>query len=381
MDGVANVVRNYSYWLNRKYGECCLATPNNRRYIDNEDFKVIRYFSVPFKFREPYKMGFDILDFKFWKYMNNMNFNIVHSHSPFTSATIGISIAKKKNIPLIATFHSKYYDDFKQVFKLDILAQLFTNIIINFYNKADQVWTVNTSTADTLREYGYKGNIEIVENGCDEFDTKKTGYKTSEIENRLNLKNNEPVLLFVGQHIWQKNLKMLLEALKLLENINFKMIFVGEGYARDKMIEYARKLEINNKIVFMGKLVDREMIAALFKRADLFLFPSLYDNASIVIREAASMKTPSLLIEGSNTAEGVFDNYNGFLSKNDPYYYSKRIMEILSDKNLVLATGEMALKTLVKRWEVIVDEVYARYDELIKYKTICQKRAIFNLLR
>ncbi len=382
MDGVTNVVRNYSYWLNRKYGQCILAAPNCHGYIDNEEFEVIRYFSVPLKFREPYKMGFDILDFKFWKYMNKLNFDIVHSHSPFISATIGLNISRRRNIPLIATFHSKYYDDFKQVFKLDILAQLFTNMIINFYNKADQVWTVNTSTADTLREYGYKGNIEIVENGCDEFNTNKNiGCKIIDIENRLNLKNNESVLLFIGQHIWQKNHKMLLEALKLLKNINFKMIFVGEGYAKDKMIEYAHKLKINNKLVFMGKLIDRDLIAALFKRADLFLFPSLYDNASIVIREAASMKTPSLLIEGSNTAEGIYDNYNGFLSKNNPYDYSNRIREILTDKNLIQSTGEMAFKTLAKRWEDIVDEVYSRYDELIKYKNMRHKRAIFNFLR
>ncbi len=44
--------------------------------------------------------------------------------------------------------------------------------------------------------------------------------------------------------------------------------------------------------------------------------PSLYDNAPMVVREAAALNTPSLLIRGSSAAEVVQDGENGLLAEN-----------------------------------------------------------------
>lgn len=42
--------------------------------------------------------------------------------------------------------------------------------------------------------------------------------------------------------------------------------------------------------------MEREILKRYYVAADLFLFPSLYDNAPLVIREAAALGTPSVLI-------------------------------------------------------------------------------------
>lgn len=43
MDGVTNVVRNYAYWLNKKYGVSYVITPHFPKYTDREEYEVIRY--------------------------------------------------------------------------------------------------------------------------------------------------------------------------------------------------------------------------------------------------------------------------------------------------------------------------------------------------
>ena len=40
-----------------------------------------------------------------------MPFDLVHAHAPFLAGRAARSVARKKGIPLVATFHSKYYDD------------------------------------------------------------------------------------------------------------------------------------------------------------------------------------------------------------------------------------------------------------------------------
>ena len=139
MDGVTNVVKNYAYWLDKKYGESYVATPAYPGYVDREEFPVLRYYSIPLKMREPYRIGLDLLDINFRTTIKNIPFDIVHAHCPFTSGVIALQIARKKNIPIVATFHSKFYDDFKQVLKIDAFAKLCTRMVIDFFNRTDQV--------------------------------------------------------------------------------------------------------------------------------------------------------------------------------------------------------------------------------------------------
>lgn len=367
MDGVTNVVKNYAYWLDKKYGESYVATPAYPGYIDREEFPVLRYYSIPLKKREPYRIGLELLDINFRTTIKNISFDIVHAHCPFTSGAIAQQIARKKNIPIVATFHSKFYDDFKQVLKIDAFAKLCTRIVIDFFNRMDQVWTVSKGAADTLREYGYKGYIEVVPNGTD-FDIPENMERLVEkTEKKLGINSSDLVLLFVGQHIWQKNIKLLVDSLSYIkEQIPYKMFFVGDGYAKEELETYVKKLGLNDRVYFLGKILDRDYLRSLFARADLFLFPSVYDNAPIVVREAAAVGTPSLVIAKSNAAEGIVDNVNGFLSDNDSISYSKRIVEIINKRDELKNIGKKAQATIYRSWESIVDEVYERYMGIIK---------------
>jgi len=368
MDGVTNVVKNYAYWLDKKYGECYVATPAYPGYVDREEFPVLRYYSIPIKNREPYRFGLDLLDINFRSTIKTIPFDIVHAHSPFTSGAIAWQLAKKNNIPFVATFHSKFYDDFKQVLKIDAFAKICTRIVIESFTKVDQVWTVSKGAADTLREYGYKGKVEIVPNGSDFVMPDNMDELVVQTEEKLNLKSEDLVFLFVGQHVWHKNLRLIVDALQRVarQNIPYKMFFVGDGYAQDELLHYVREQGLSDRITLLGKVLDRDYLRSLFARADLFLFPSVYDNAPIVVQEAAAVGTPSLVIAGSNAAEGIIDNVNGFFSDNDSISYANRIIQIVQDREVLKSVGEKARVTVYRNWESIVDEVHGRYLEIIR---------------
>jgi len=78
-----------------------------------------------------------------------------------------LSVAKKKKVPLVATFHSKYRDDFERSVHNKRIAKLMTNEVIRFFEKADEVWIPQAAVEETIREYGFKGKVVVVENGND----------------------------------------------------------------------------------------------------------------------------------------------------------------------------------------------------------------------
>ena len=366
MDGVIMTVRNYAAHL-IKQGECCVVCPKARGYKDNEPFEVIRTngFKIPVI---NYCIAFPDLDFAAKKKIHDMRIDICHAHSPFGMGGFAHKTAKKRDIPVVATFHSKYYDDFLKVTHSKLIANLAVRRVVNFYNSVDEVWACSKSTANTLREYGYKGEIGVMPNGTDMTFPANPEELVLNTNRKFALQNEERVILFVGQHIWQKNIKLIIESLRLLKNNNFKfkMVMVGTGYNEAAIKKLVNDMELMNNFIFTGPISDRDALCGLYLRADLFLFPSVYDNAPLVVREAAVNGLPSLLIKGSNAAEIVTDDYNGFLAEESPEAVAKRVVEIFSNKEFLIKTGQTAKETIPVPWSKIVGEAKMRYKEIIK---------------
>ena len=100
-------------------------------------------------------------------------------------------MARRRQVPLVSTFHSKYYQDFYDKTKSKVIAQGVVNYIIRFYNQCDGVWTVNHATAQVLREYGYHGKIRIMENGTNREPLSPEG--VAALNSRVRL-GHDPVL-------------------------------------------------------------------------------------------------------------------------------------------------------------------------------------------
>jgi len=112
--------------------------------------------------------------------------------------------------------------------------------------------------------------------------------------------------------------------------------------------------------------MDRTLISKIYRRANLFIFPSLYDASSLVQIEAASQKTPTIFIEDAITACNVVDNVNGFKAPNNPEMFANRIIDILNDKKLYNKVSQGAYKDIYKHWDDIVKDVYKEYKKIIK---------------
>ena len=247
-------------------------------------------------------------------------------------------------------------------------------MVVAFFNKCDSVWACSESTAETLRSYGYKKDIFVCENGA-EIDAAGDPAKLGKYgAARFSLGRDRHILLFTGSLIWQKNLKCVLDTFRLLcsrDPDKYTLVIAGSGNHEAAVKAYAEKLSFTpEQLIFTGRINDRRLLSALYAAADLFFFPSIYDNAPLVLREAAMMETPTLLAEGSNSAEAVTDGFNGFTAGNDPRLMAQKIEEIIDNKELLAAAGKNARETIPVSWEKIIPNVYDKYAEIIYNKKI-----------
>jgi len=368
MDGVSLATQNYAYWLHQKKQPVCVITPKSPNYCDNEPYPIYRYTSVPILGRKPYRIGLPEIDPVFNNNINQISFGLVHAHCPFSSGNIALKIAKKQGVPCVATFHSKYRDDFEHSVHSKFVAKFMTNQVIRFFEKADEVWIPQASVEETIREYGYKGKVEVVDNGNDFATNQPIDPIKKAAREVLRLKDPELMFLFVGQHIWEKNTRMIVESLAEIKEIQFKMFFIGTGYAKAELQELVDKLGLSSKVEFVGVITERERLKEYYAAADVFLFPSIYDNAPLVVREAGALQTPSILVKGSSSAENITDNFNGFLIENSRESLVAKLIELSSSPDKIHLAGLHASQTIARSWDSVTDEVLDRYKKIIQRK-------------
>ncbi|MGI6151087.1 MAG: glycosyltransferase [Christensenellales bacterium] len=379
VDGVATCVRNYARWLNAKHCAAYVAAPEVPNYEDDDPFPVIRFFSIPIKPHPPHRFGIPALDTAFRPMEIEHKPCLVHTHSPFSAGGAALRLAKKLDIPLVASFHSKLYDDFLQATGSEFIAARVVDYVVSFYNKADYVWTVNRSTAKTLAEYGYKGEVEVVVNGTDYDDSIDRAAACREIDERYGIRPGQKVMLFVGQIVLQKNLVRVINAAWEYANRghDFRLFLVGEGYARDELTALVKERGLKDRVTFTGPIYDRDELKKFYARADLFVFPSIYDNAALVIREAAALCVPSIMVAGSNIAEGLTDGVNAYLCEDTDESVADAMERALGDDEKRACIGKGAKVALARSWESIVEEVYEKYLGIINSYQKKKRRSIY----
>lgn len=377
MDGVGFVVKNYTEIL-RARGHEAYAVVSGSLVKDGKAYDAaqgidytIRSSMVPVPGMIPY--GFVVQNRPFRKRVQQIDFDIIHTHAPFFLGRIGEKIVRNTQIPIITTFHTLYKDDFLGFTHSKTMAEQLTRMILRHYRSVDEVWTTTEWSKRKLQEYGFDGNIEVVLNGCDfplPSESEYESYRKKAREDFPNIPTDVPRLLYVGQLKKEKNIETTIAALSIIHRrkIPFHMVFVGMGPDERLFKQTIEENGFANKVTFTGKLTDREKLKAIMASSDLFLFPSQYDTSPLVLQEASAFRLPLLNTTGSSTATLTTDGVNGFISENNAASYAERLQQILSNLPSCSAVGAEAQRTLYRNWDQVIDEVEQRYAKAIERK-------------
>lgn len=372
VDGVIKVVDNYARRL-VKYCDVVVFCPGTRGHDAKEDaampYRVVRCVSLPL-LGSDYDIPTAPLDPRFEAQLFRSGIDLVHIHSPFAVGLAGVLYAKLHKLPVVATLHSQYRQDFEKPLRFKPAVVVAMDTIMRVFNACDECWAVNEGIKDLyVHEYGLTAPCKVRLNATDHQPVADPGTAARAVDATWNIPAGATVFLFVGRINFIKNIDFTVRALakaKALGLKNFRMLFVGKGQDAEKLADLVRELGLSEEVVMCGLVSGREMLENLYSRARLFLFPSLYDANSLVQIEAACQGTPTVFLQGARTAATVTPGVNGYVCPADENSYAHLILDILSDPEGYARVSEAAFRDLYLNWDDVVRDVYTDYRSFVE---------------
>ena len=368
IDGVANAVVNYGTYIPQNGGETVVVTPF---YPDADDtvfpFPVVRYPSLDVTKAVGYRAGMPF-DAEVLAKLKGEGFDLIHSHCPITSTMLARTLRDRINRPIVFTYHTKFDIDIANAIRSRLIQEEAARMLVQNISACDEVWTVSRGAGENLRKLGYEGEYLVMPNGVDFPRGRVDGSAVAEATKDYDLPEDLPVFLFVGRMMWYKGIRIILDALKTLDEkgLDFRMVFVGGGTEKDEIVDYCASLDLGGKVFFTPPIRDRALIRAWYCRADLFLFPSTFDTNGLVVREAAACALGSVLVAGSCAAEDVSDGVSGVLIEENAASMAAALEALIGQREAMRAIGEGAQRELYISWADAVANAYARYGTVVE---------------
>ncbi|NLW10123.1 MAG: glycosyltransferase family 4 protein [Firmicutes bacterium] len=179
---------------------------------------------------------------------------------------------------------------------------------------------------------------------------------------------DEKIVFFVGRLVREKGLDHLLEAAArvLARFPRVKFVIAGKGPYESRLKESARNLGIYHKVYFCGYL-DDETRNALFRLADVAVFPSLYEPFGIVALEAMAAGTPVVVSDTGGLGEVVRHGENGLkAAPGDTSSLAANILRLLNHPEEGEVLRNLAAREVeeVYNWGKIARQTLEVYEEV-----------------
>jgi phosphatidylinositol alpha 1,6-mannosyltransferase len=234
--------------------------------------------------------------------------NVIHVSSPDFVAHRAISWARKRNIPAVASVHTRF-DTYLQYYGLKYLEPAARAIMRRFYRRCDAIVVPAESTAAIMRAQRMNSDISIWARGVDR--TQFTPERRSlEWRRAHGIGDDEMVVCFLGRLVLEKGLDVFADAIDATRarDVPLRVVAIGDGPARD----YFR--ERLPDAVFTGQLTGTELATALAS-TDIFLNPSITETFGNVTLEAMASGLPVLAAAASGTTSLIKHGVTGQLSE------------------------------------------------------------------
>lgn len=296
--------------------------------------------------------------------LNNLSkHDIVHSHQSYPDGYGMIDLCEKWSVPLVIDIHSS--DSVLTWLNHPSVNTKFMETL----NYSSKIICISDSLRDMIKDLGI--NDEKIESVPMGVDTNKFKPRDKDrIKEEFKIKEKK-IILFVGLLIERKGVNYLLESISLLETSykeDFKIIIIGDGPEKSKLLNLSNKLNLKDKISFLGEVRGDELLK-WYSIADIFVLPSLAEGRPIAIYEAMASECAVIATNVDGVPEQIKDGYNGFLvNSKDSIALSKRIKILLENEDLMVEMGKNSRKRLIEEewtWNGYAKRIIEVYNRVV----------------
>jgi glycosyltransferase involved in cell wall biosynthesis len=223
--------------------------------------------------------------------------------------------------------------------------------------RADKIATPsNNSKKDMMRIWSIpEGKIDVAYPGndiinLDDFDPERI--------------IKAPYVLFVGYRQEYKNFNNYLKAFKLLSEKNQDLLFICTGIPLEEHeINIISGLNLSDKVLHIS--ADENTMVNLYRNAEVFVYPSLYEGFGLPLIEAMACRCPvvcsntSCFPEVAENAARYFDPY----SIENMFEVTHEVLENSNIRNTLINNGTERIKQF--SWKKCADRYISIYKSLL----------------
>lgn len=306
---------------------------------------------------------------KIRKEFASLKLDIVHTQTPFILGWLGARWARQFGVPLVSTNHTLYTEYAHYVpFRPKAFTKLsLIRLMKWYYSGCDAVVVPSGPVEKMLHSYGIKKPIEIIKTGVVCIPPSEAQDRGL-VREKLGIRSDDFLLLYVGRIAREKNLTMLLTAFKKVSenHTNARLLLVGGGPALAETKTFASNLGLMDKLTFTGMLPRRE-IEPIFAAADAFAFPSTTETQGIAICEALSAGLPVVAVNAGGIPENIQPGIDGFLTQDNPDEFADRISFLITHEQQRKQMGEHARANSCNfSIDRMVDDFVRFYESMIE---------------
>jgi len=334
-----------------------------------DEFKKLRIKTIGLEIN--HKLDMRVIR-RLYKTLKNEKPDILHTHLPY-AGIIGRIIGRLAKVPVIISTQHNVASSFKKILLLfEKLTFPLANVITCVSEGVEQSFfdQSNVFSMEVLRN-NYKHFT--IYNGVDVEKIEKIVERTDFITKRkeFDLNENDKVITIVARLIkWKGHLDLISAFSKVAEYFSSaKLLIVGWGDLEPELRKKTEELNLENKVIFLGKRND---VYEILKISDIFVLPYNYiglfkgEGVGIAILEAMACKKPVITTISPGIERAIINGKTGILvPQGDPKALSEAIINLLEDPDKLKKIGEEGFGLVKNKFSV--QNKTKEYEKVYEY--------------
>lgn len=227
-----------------------------------------------------------------------------------------------------------------------------------FVHGSDKLVAVSNFVKKTITDETFvqDDKVLVIHNGVNEN-------KFSAVRKQNNSNNDEVNIIYVGRVIRAKGIFVLIEALKRIADLEWKLNIVGDGDSFEELKKAISDKELSGRVNLTGLMEYSKVIEELGK-SDIFVLPSMrMEGFPMTIVEAMFAGLPVIASNIGGNSDAVVDGETGYLVKSGHVgELAEKLSVLVKDANLRFSLGEKGRKKATK--EFTIDTMVNKYEKV-----------------
>ena len=289
--------------------------------------------------------------------------NVVHISSPDRVARKAVKWARKRNLPVLASVHTRFETYFRY-YNMSFLEPLVEAWLRTLYRKCDALVAPSESMAQVLRQQRMNYDIDIWSRGVDR-EIFHSGRRDLAWRNSLGIEDDMPVIGFLGRLVMEKGLDVFSDSIDQLKrrNVRHKVLVIGEGPARGW---FETRLPDAAFVGFQGGTDLARAVASM----EMLFNPSVTETFGNVTLEAMACGLPVVAAKATGSQSLVDDNRSGrLITPGAIAQFAEALRSYCENPTLRAEHGKAGEdRSLDYSWDAINQAVADTYARLVRQR-------------